>query len=188
MVKLSLPEKIITDRSIIQRLKYEDAEEIFYTYASKAEATRYVSWKTHRRMEDTMRFLRVSRALWNSHRDYSYSVRLRESNRLIGGIGCINDEGQVQIGYIFSPTQWNQGYATEVCKEMLRHLREQPHIRSISTFVDVDNIASIKVLLKCGLWEEKRLSSYFSFPNQGLAMKDCAIFSLSLSENTRSTV
>ena len=74
---------------IVQRLKYEDAEEIFYTYASKAEATWFVSWMKHGRMEDTINFLSKSRYLWAKEKDFSYSVRLLESNRLIGGVGCI---------------------------------------------------------------------------------------------------
>ena len=48
MSRLSLPAIIRTERLLLQRLRYEDAEEIFYAYASKPEATRYVSWPTHR--------------------------------------------------------------------------------------------------------------------------------------------
>ena len=176
-VKFSLSEIIITDRLILQRLKYEDAEEIFYTYASKPEATRFVSWETHRRMEDTMRFLRTSRYLWTKQKDFSYSVRLRDTNRLIGGIGCINQEGRIELGYIFSPTQWNKGFATEGCQAVLAELSRQSGIQCISTFVDAENIASIRVLQKCGLSEESRVSSYFPFPNQCGKRKDCVIFS-----------
>jgi hypothetical protein len=42
-MKLPVPHLITTPRLELQRLKYEDADEIFYTYASKPEVTRFVS-------------------------------------------------------------------------------------------------------------------------------------------------
>ena len=173
---------------ILQRLKYEDAEEIFYTYASKPEATRFVSWRTHRRMEDTMHFLATSRYLWTKHKDFSYSVRLRDSHRLIGGVGCVNHDGEIELGYIFSPTQWNNGFATEGCRAILRELRGLSGVRSISTFVDAENVASIRVLQKCGLKEETRVPSFFAFPNQSEKRKDCILFSYPMTESKRSTI
>jgi [ribosomal protein S5]-alanine N-acetyltransferase len=173
---ISLPEKIETPRLLIQKLRYEDAEEIFYTYASKAEATRFVSWETHRKIEDTTEFLRYATGAWKSGKDFSYSVRLKLSNRLIGSIGIINSSGDLQFGYIFTPTQWNQGYATETCRALLSHLTKDPGVKRISTFVDAENVASARVLLKCGLIEEARLSAWFPFPNQKGVRKDCLVF------------
>ncbi len=178
MVRLDIPEKIISERLIIQRLRYEDASEIFYTYASKPKATRYVSWPTHLTMEDTRTFLDFAVGAWEAGLDYSFSVRLQGSNKLIGTFGVINDEGKLQFGYVYSPTYWGHGYATEVCTTMMALLRQQPYVCRIHTFVDVDNIASCKVLIKSGLVEEARLSKWFRFINQGNEPKDCFIFYL----------
>jgi [ribosomal protein S5]-alanine N-acetyltransferase len=176
MVTLSIPSKLTSDRLIFQRLRYEDAEEIFYTYASKPVATRFVSWKTHKSVDDTRLFLSYAIRAWNEDKEYSFSVRLRNSNRLIGSIGVINDSGRVQFGYIFSPTQWNRGYATEACRRILEHLKTEKHITKITTFVDVDNKASIQVLKNCGLREEGIFSQWFKFPNQDDQSKDCLLF------------
>ncbi len=179
---LALPEKINTKRLVLRRLRYEDAEEIFYTYASKEEATRYVSWRRHQRVEDTRRFLAFAVNAWNSGRDFSYSVRLRDSNRLVGSIGVINLDGKVQFGYIFSPSQWNLGYATEACSAVLDLLTDIPDLVSITTFVDVDNQASIRVLEKCGLQAEGVFPQWFRFPNQNNEARDCILFSVPRSE------
>ena len=178
MVRLLIPEKIETQRLVLQRLKYEDAEEIFYTYASKPECTKYMAWPTHRSIEDTRSFLLYAMHSWASGADYSFSIRLKESNRLIGSFGIMNDDGKIQFGYILAPTQWGRGYATEVCKRMMEILKTQPHIFRIGTFVDVDNEASIRVLQKSGLVEEARLKRWFRFVNQDNQPKDCAIFRL----------
>jgi [ribosomal protein S5]-alanine N-acetyltransferase len=176
-----LPQRLETDRLILARLRYEDAEEVFYTYASKPEATRFMAWPTHKTLNDTRSFLDYAVRGWILGTDYTYSVRLKDSNRLIGSIGTMHDEGKIQFGYILSPTQWNKGYATEMCRKLMATLKTMDGVYRVSTFVDVDNVASAKVLVKSGLEEEARLEKWFRFVNQGNEPKDCILFRLSLS-------
>jgi ribosomal-protein-alanine N-acetyltransferase len=110
-------------------------------------------------------------------------VRLKESNRLIGSIGVINENGKLQFGYVFSPTQWNKGYATEACSHLMQLLRTQEAVYRINTFVDAENISSAKVLVKSGLIEEARLVKWFRFVNQNNEAKDCILFILPLDGN-----
>ncbi|MBA4054306.1 MAG: hypothetical protein C0490_06310 [Marivirga sp.] len=182
MVCLDFPEQFFTERLSIQRLRYEDAEEIFYAYASKPEATRFVSWPTHRTLDDTRSFLRYAIDAWNTGADYSFSIRLKDSSRLIGSFGVLNGDGKLQFGYIFSPTQWGKGYATEVCRTMMDLLRNQAGVFRVQSFVDVDNTASAKVLIKSGLVEEARLTKWFKFVNQNNEAKDCIHFHLPLKQ------
>lgn len=180
MVRLLVPEKIETRRLLLQRLKYEDAEEIFYSYASKPECTRFMAWPTHQSIEATRGFLHYAHESWRAGTDYSFSIRLKDSNRFIGSFGILNDNGKIQFGYIITPSQWGNGYATEVCTKMMDILKSFPEIFRVGTFVDVDNAASIKVLLKSGLKEEARLEKWFRFVNQNNEPKDCVLFRLDL--------
>lgn len=180
MDRLPFPEKIDTERLLLQRLRYEDAEEIFYTYASKPEATRFVSWKTHETVNDTRAFLRYAINSWNLGADYSFSVRLKQSKKLIGSFGVLNENGKIQFGYIMSPTVWGNGYATEVCRAMMDMIKTFPSVYRIGTFVDAENIASIRVLEKSGLVKEVRLEKWFRFVNQDNQPKDCILFRLLL--------
>lgn len=180
MVVLRLPERIETERLFLQKLRYEDAEEIFYTYASKPEATKYVAWPTHRSVSDTRDFLSYAIHAWARGIDFSYSIRLKSSSRLIGSLGVLHDDGKVQFGYIISPTVWKQGFATEACGAMIHELKQHKSLHRIWTLVDVDNIASIRVLEKCGLIEEARLPKWFRFINQGNEPRDCLFFRLPL--------
>jgi [ribosomal protein S5]-alanine N-acetyltransferase len=180
MVRLNFPEKIETTRLLLQRLRYEDAEEIFYSYASKPEATRYLSWKTHRSVEDTRAFLRHAIDCWNRGTDYSFSIRLKNTHKLIGSFGVINENGKIQFGYVLSPSQWGNGYATEACKMIMSLLKTFPGIFRVGTFVDISNTASINVLIKSGLIEEARLDNWYRFLNQDDQPKDCLLFRLPL--------
>lgn len=179
-MKLNLPERIDTDRLSLFRLRYEDAEEIFYTYASKPEATRFMSWPTHGGIKDTRNFMEYAVAGWNAGTDYSFAIRMQKDNRLIGSCGLMNDDGKIQFGYVLSPTQWNNGYGTEVCRKLMSTLKGLEGVFRVSTFVDSENIASAKVLMKSGLVEEARLEKWFRFVNQGNEPKDCILFKLPL--------
>jgi ribosomal-protein-alanine N-acetyltransferase len=178
MIHLTLPERIDTERLSLQRLRYEDAEEIFYCYASKPEATRFMSWPTHKDTFDTRAFLRYAVAAWYEGMDYSFAIRLKVVNRIVGSFGVINENGKLQFGYILSPTHWGSGYATEACRRMMDLLMQEKEVYRIGTYVDLDNIASIKVLEKSGLVEEARLKKWMRFPNQGNEPKDCALYTL----------
>jgi [ribosomal protein S5]-alanine N-acetyltransferase len=183
MVRLIFPTRIQTARLFLEPLKYEDAAEIFYTYASKAEATTFVSWPRHKRIEDTYAFLQYAHQARELHRDYSFAIRTRSQSRLVGSIGILNFNGEIQFGYIISPTQWNRGYATEVCQTMLQLLRQQPGVKRIFTYVAPENKASIKVLTKSGLVEEILLREHLVFPNRSAIPGDCYRFSLPLTRS-----
>ncbi len=161
---------------MLQRLKYEDAEEIFYAYASKSEATRYVTWATHQTIKDTLKYLSFAVPAWNSGASFSYTIRLMQDNRLIGSIGAINEGGRVHFGYIISPLWWNKGFATEACHVLLAQLIQEKSVFRIWTFVDVENESSSAVLRKCGLIEEARMIQWHSFVNQDNKAKDCIFF------------
>ena len=170
-----MPVEIETERLLLQRLRYEDAEEIFYAYASKPEATKYLSWLTHESIDETRDYLKYAVENWNFGTDYSYVLRLK-NGVLIGSIGVVNDNGKVQLGYVLSPAHWGRGYATEACTRILATLKTIRQLYRIGTFVDADNIASIRVLEKCGLVEEARLPKWFRFINQDNEPKDCLLF------------
>jgi ribosomal-protein-alanine N-acetyltransferase len=184
MIRLNIPERVETQRLVLQRLRYEDAEEIFYSYATKPEATRYLSWKTHESIEDTRAFLRYAVEGWTWGTDYSFSIRMKGTNLFIGSFGVINDKGKLQFGYVISPSRWGQGFATEAVKAMMDILRELDNVFRIGTFVDAENIASQKVLRRAGLVPEAILVRWYRFVNQDNRPKDCILFRLPGKEET----
>jgi [ribosomal protein S5]-alanine N-acetyltransferase len=180
MTRLTLPEQFETERLLLQRLRYENAEEIFYSYASKPEATKFMAWPTHQSVSDARSFLNYTIPMWDQGLEFTYSIRVKDSNRFIGGIGAINEDGKVQVGYVITPTFWGQGITTEACTKLVELLKKEISVHRIWTFIDSENIASAKVLLKSGFIEEARLAKWFRFINQGNEPKDCTIFRVPL--------
>ena len=177
-MNLSIAEQVDTQRLRLQRFRSEDAEEIFYTYASKPEAIKFMAWPTHQSIRDTRNFLNYAVQGWATGDDFSYAIRLRGTNRMIGSCGMMNEAGKIQFGYVLGPMHWGCGYATEATRAMLQLVKNQKEIFRIGSFVDTENLASINVLKKCGLIQEARLEKWFRFPNQNNEPKDCLLFRL----------
>ena len=175
-----LPEKIELERITLFKSRVTDAEEIFYAYASKPEATKYLSWKTHESIDDTRTYLSIVEKTWKQGLQASFAVRLKDSGRLIGACGCTFSDGVFQVGYVFSPVLWGMGYATESCRGLVAEILKVKHVNRISSFVDIDNHASARVLEKSGFKMEQVAPEYFVAPNQGGIRKDARIFSYPL--------
>ena len=175
-----LPEVIDGARIRLTKIKREEAEEIFYAYASKEKATRFVSWKTHERMDDSRAFTRWSVAAWENNGAFTYVVRLKPYFRLIGSLGLLNLKGSLQLGYIFSPSCWGQGLALESTLAIIPYIIDNHNFTSLWSFVDKEHLPSQKVLLKSGFMANPSVPMWHRFVNQGDALKPCLRFEFPL--------
>ncbi|MFM8348931.1 MAG: GNAT family N-acetyltransferase [Bacteroidota bacterium] len=159
-----LPPTFETSRCTLHRHRREDAEEMFYAYASKPEVTRFLIWPTHSSIEETRQYLRYAIAQWDADQSFAWTVRLKPYGRLIGSIGLVKSEAEWQVGYVFSPTSWGKGLASEVLIGLLGlikgHLNEP-----IVSYVHQENPASSRVLEKAGFIRTADPSEQFVFPN-----------------------
>lgn len=74
----------------------------------------------------------------------------REDNAPLGTVeATINQHHAVSIGYLFSPTIWRNGYATEAVKAMIDHLRMQG-ATLFKAEIDIQNDASKAVVTRLG--------------------------------------
>lgn len=173
---LNLPESFETERLVIRKLKYEDAQSIYDGYASIPESTRGVSWPTHRSIEDTQMFLKMKAEDWSCGKDYAFGLVDKTTESLIGGIGAINENGKVAIGYILNKHFEGRGYVSEAVMGLVSLLKALPEVWRIWALCDVDNLGSQRVLEKAGFEKEATLKAWLKFVNQGNAIKDCVFY------------
>lgn len=173
---LNLPESFETERLVIRRLRHEDAQAIYDGYAGIPASTRFVSWPTHRSIEDTYHFLNMKDDDWRQGKDYAYAIIHKASGELIGGIGAINEQGKVAIGYILNRAFERNGYTTEAVMKLVKLLGGVPGVWRIWALCDVDNVGSHKVLEKTGFQKEALLHRWYRFVNQNNAIKDCFFY------------
>lgn len=77
----------------------------------------------------------------------------------------IQGEAHVQVGYRLFPRVWGRGYATEMARALLRYGFVELGLERICAIADPANLASLRVLEKCGL----RRDGERSFPHPAYA-------------------
>ncbi len=89
-----------TERLILRKLTVYDATAMFKNWAGDPEVTRYVTWNTHRSVEDTIDYLKIA-----SGDPHVLGIVLKAENKLIGSIGVTpsaDDEKILELGYVLA--------------------------------------------------------------------------------------
>lgn len=67
---------------------------------------------------------------------------------------------EIEIGYMLKRSAWGKGYATEATKRLLKFAFEETPLQELVATTDPKNIASQRVLEKCGLVYEGTRRAY----------------------------
>lgn len=149
-----------TKRVNLREIVESDWKEV-HKYASQIDVCKYQPWgpNTDDVTKDFIKQILVDQKTNNRTR-FAFAIIEKESNELIGSIEFnIRDvQNRIgEIGYVIHPDYWGKGYASEVAKELIRFGFTQFNLHRIYATCDVRNIASAKVLEKCGLTLEGKM-------------------------------
>lgn len=89
---------------------------------------------------------------------------LKSDNSIIGSAcfkGLPDNDGKVEIGYGINLAYQRHGYTTEAVKAMCKWVLNQPGVNQIIAETDKSNIASHKVLKKCGMKKYKEVEKFY---------------------------
>ena len=88
--------------------------------------------------------------------DFDWGIVLKETNTVIGMIAVfdIQNSRMGDIGYRIHPEYWNMGITTEALNGVVKFVFENTEIERLNGRADVRNIASNKVLERCGFIKE----------------------------------
>ena len=87
-----------------------------------------------------------------------FAVELTAIRELIGVCGYQQMEGEWDFGFYFRPSFWGHGYATEACVYLLEKADEFLHGNPFVIFIAEDNVASQKVMQRCGYTPTKLIT------------------------------
>jgi ribosomal-protein-alanine N-acetyltransferase len=159
------PESFTAERLLFRRPTAADAPLMFARYASNLEVTRLLAWPTHRSVEQTQAFVAFSDQTWAQHGVGPWLVWTKDGATLLGSTGLDPEApGTASTGYVLATDAWGQGLATEVLRAMVEQARAAG-LRRLSACVHPSNVASIRVLEKCGLARTGEGSPTAVFPN-----------------------
>jgi ribosomal-protein-alanine N-acetyltransferase len=138
-----------TKRLFLRPLTVDDAEAVF-TWVSDERVTKFMPYSTYTNIDQVKDWLSN---LSNETETNHFGFVLKENNLLIGAgdIGYNQDTAAWDFGYNLRYDYWNQGYTTEATKAMMKFAYDKYGARDFSSNHAVDNIASGKVMEKCGL-------------------------------------
>ena len=162
-----------TNRLRLRPFREEDAEAMFSGWASDPEVTKYLTWNTHESIGVTRAILRQWIEEYEKPARLNFAIELKDTHELIGGIdvvGYLNGvTGTPVIGYNLSRKFWNKGYMTEACKCLIDYLFTKGY-SEIRIDAMSENLASIKVIEKCGGVFQKTEEEFFPMRNAAFSV------------------
>ena len=138
-------------RLFLREFKQSDAIH-FYNLNNDPEVIKYTGDPAFTSVSETEIFIQN----YAAYRDYSYgrwAVCLKENQEFIGfcGLKFHPKEKITEVGFRFFKNQWNNGYATESTLASLRYGFSKLKLNEIYAHVHIKNLASQRVIEKCGL-------------------------------------
>jgi RimJ/RimL family protein N-acetyltransferase len=137
-------ESLFTPRLELRRTRVEDAAAMFEALRHP-EMYLYVPHKTPNSAEDVeARFARVTQEIAPDRLDQwlNWTVWRREGGVPLGTIeATVKPDHSAEIGYMFDPRIWGQGYAREAVQAMLDHLSARGAFR-FDAGINIQNASS----------------------------------------------
>ena len=90
-----------------------------------------------------------------------WPVEEKQSNEVVGYCGLLDKEveekDEIEIIYIFKPSAWGKGYATEIGQAISRYAFEEMKLERLIALIEPENEGSERVALKIGMKFEKEV-------------------------------
>jgi [ribosomal protein S5]-alanine N-acetyltransferase len=157
------PEALETERLQLRPVALSDAEDIF-GYASAVAPTRFMTFKRHQQMAESLAFTHRCEVCWQSASAFPWAVVQRSSGLLIGVLELRLSPPKADFGYIFAERYWGKGFATEAASAAVAWAIAQPAILRVWATCHPANAASAAVLRKAGLSYEATLANWEARP------------------------
>ena len=145
-----------TPRLNLRDWRMSDLEDL-YLYAKEPDTGIHAGWPAHQSREESLEILEM----FICNQD-CWAIVEKRTGRVIGSFGLHKDShrrnpNSRMIGYVISAQCKGQGYATEATKAVLKHAFEELNLEIISVNHFHYNLASRRVIEKCGFQYEGTL-------------------------------
>jgi ribosomal-protein-alanine N-acetyltransferase len=152
-----IPTEVQGERVLIRRLRFGDAEAV-YRNCKSASVARWTLALPHPYPKNAAaKFISRTHRKWRAGKEYHMGIILRDENVLAGVLGLRNVDKKhhtAELGCLLGEKYWGQGLATEATGLAIRFGFEYLNLYRIYACFFEPNIASGRVLKKCGLVRE----------------------------------
>ncbi|HPX28769.1 MAG TPA: GNAT family N-acetyltransferase [Sphaerochaeta sp.] len=147
---------LYTPRLLLRPAVMADSEAVF-AWSSDPEVTRYLRFQTHNSITHTRKIVKSWISQAKDPYFFHWIVEETVTGTAVGSMGIqivSFTDNHGEVGYSFSRSAWNKGYATEALKEVLRFGFEEARFNRIQASHSTNNPASGRVMEKAGMVRE----------------------------------
>jgi ribosomal-protein-alanine N-acetyltransferase len=161
---------LLTTERLLLREFFENDWHAIFAYQSDPRYLRYSPW-TQRQREDVA-WLVQECIRWQHeqpHGKFQLAIVLQTDNLLIGTCGIRKATAYAQeaeLGYELHPDYWGHGYATEAARSLLTFGFESLGLQRVWAQCVAENTASIRVLERLGMHQQRRLRQHTLMKNR----------------------
>ena len=142
----------------LQEITESDIEQI-HELNSHPEVDEFNTLGIPENMEVTEKNVRsiIEEQKAESRKSYDWKIIRKDSGEFIGMAGITLSANRFKLGEIYYdllPSQWGQGFATEVARALINAGFNELHLHKVEAGVATENIRSIRVLEKSGMTRE----------------------------------
>ena len=148
---------IKTKRLLLRPFTLQDAPDMYRNWASDPEVTRYLTWLPHRNLCETENILSAWCVLYDDPHIYNWAIEFSETGEVIGNVSVVNRSERhenCELGYCLSRRFWGQALMPEAVSAVLQFLFHDVGFHRVSAWHLADNLASGRVMQKCGMLHE----------------------------------
>jgi RimJ/RimL family protein N-acetyltransferase len=167
-----------TARLVARPPVLEDAQVLFERYACEPAVAKYMTWRPHRDLEETLEFVRRCERVWGDGSAFPWSLWMKSSGEFVGLLEIRVRGGAVDLGYALSPRWWRQGLMSEALRAVVQWALAQPEIYRVWATCDIANAASARVLERAGMEREGVLRRWLVHPSISEEPRDCLCYSI----------
>lgn len=147
----------LTDRLLLREFVPEDWRAV-YAYQNDPRYLEFNEWE-HRTEQEVKTFVQrfIDQQQETPRLKFQLAIVLPDTQKLIGNVGIRKRDVKsyhAEMGYELDPRQWNNGYATEAARTMLKFAFEQLRLHRVEARVVANNQNSVHLLEKLGMRQE----------------------------------
>ena len=167
-----------TVRLIARPAARDAALEIFEAYAQDPEVARYMVWRPHRDVHETLAFLERCERVWQEGTAFPWTLWMKDDGSLAGMIEARLAGTAVDIGYVLRRNLWRRGLMTEAVRFVVTWTLARPDLYRVWATCDVENVASARLLESVGMQREGVLRRWIRHPNISLEPRDALCYAM----------
>jgi len=139
-------------RLLLRPLQPDDADVLHRIYQQDG-VLRYFPSPNPPPLEKVQRFVAAQQAHWETHGYGNWGILPHGEREIIGwaGLQFLPELNETEVGYLLDRQFWGKGYATEIARASLQFGFEHFQFKQIIALVHPENIASQRVIQKCGM-------------------------------------